>query len=162
MWAGSSPIGAQAYRLQPSLEFSLFWWRGEDSNLRSHFRQQVYSLPVLTTHPPRHYLTSSLEPKGGFEPPTYRLQIGCATIAPLGRCHERQNERVSRPRNTKVRPKEATPQVVYAPRLSKVKVVGMCCLLLLANVSGCGSWWRPVEKGGLGYEEEPGGLSSLG
>jgi hypothetical protein len=26
-----------------------------------------------------------VEPKRGFEPLTYRLQIGCATIAPLGR-----------------------------------------------------------------------------
>ena len=26
-----------------------------------------------------------LEPEGGFEPSTYRLQIGCAAVAPLGR-----------------------------------------------------------------------------
>lgn len=25
-----------------------------------------------------------MEPEGGFEPPAYRLQIGCAAVAPLG------------------------------------------------------------------------------
>jgi SAM-dependent methyltransferase len=29
-------------------------WRGQDSNLRSRFRRQIYSLLVLTTHPPLH------------------------------------------------------------------------------------------------------------
>src|SRR4030043_4372 len=41
-------------------------------------RRQIYSLLVLTTHPPLR------SPRGDSNPLTYRLQIGCATVAPLG------------------------------------------------------------------------------
>ena len=30
------------------------------------------------------YMGITPEPEDGFEPSTYRLQIGCATVAPLG------------------------------------------------------------------------------
>src|SRR3990172_6491169 len=56
------------------------WWRGQDSNLRSHFRRQIYSLLVLAAHPP----LQEWSPRGDSNPLTCRLQVGCATIAPLG------------------------------------------------------------------------------
>src|SRR5688572_17489718 len=77
------------------------WCQGQDSNLRSPSGQRFYRPSVLATHPP--WLESpvgpgacsiaapgypfgacpkALEPEGGFEPSTYRLQIGCAAVAP--------------------------------------------------------------------------------
>jgi hypothetical protein len=35
-----------------SVFVGLIRWRGQDSNLRSPFERQIYSLLVLTTHPP--------------------------------------------------------------------------------------------------------------
>ncbi len=64
------------------------WWRGEDSNLRSHFRRRVYSPLVLTTHPPLRapgleipaLLNTEryLEPTRGLEPITRGLQNRCS------------------------------------------------------------------------------------
>src|SRR5688572_19193870 len=84
----------------------IVWCQGQDSNLRSPSGQRFYRPSVLATHPPWLCALSSLpvvslalsrrpcrfatcpllrvEPEGGFEPSTYRLQIGCAAIAPLG------------------------------------------------------------------------------
>ena len=80
----------------------LHWCRGQDSNLRSRFRLRFYRPPVLATHPPRQQLQGSRgreqglcslslvpmppvwSPRGDSNPLTYRLQVGCATIAPLG------------------------------------------------------------------------------
>src|SRR4030042_2021810 len=41
-------------------------------------RRQIYSLLVLAAHPPLR------SPRGDSNPLAYRLQIGCATVAPLG------------------------------------------------------------------------------
>ena len=70
------------------------WCQGQDSNLRSPSGQRFYRPSVLATHPPwqdssgpythRCQRRDLLEPEGGFEPSTYRLQIGCAAVAPLG------------------------------------------------------------------------------
>ena len=79
-------------------------------NLRSPSGRQIYSLVVLATHPPLQTDSSltyriccanilrllfisgnaaghgrAKSPRGDSNPPTYRLQVGCATIAPLGR-----------------------------------------------------------------------------
>src|SRR3990172_449212 len=35
--------------------FFWIWWRGQDSNLRSRFRRQIYSLLVLAAHPEKPY-----------------------------------------------------------------------------------------------------------
>ena len=42
-------------------------------------QRRIYSPLVLTAHPPR------LSPRGDLNPLTFRLQVGCATFAPLGR-----------------------------------------------------------------------------
>ena len=48
-------------------------------------RRQIYSLLVLATHPPRLLLAMHItQPESGFEPLPCRLQVGCATVAPLG------------------------------------------------------------------------------
>ena len=79
------------------------WWTGQDSNLRSPSERQIYSLVVLTTHPPvpvqlRFILflpTSTkakssihyVKPERGLEPTnlpiTNRLRCHCATRAKL-------------------------------------------------------------------------------
>ena len=41
-------------RTLPHFHEKLHWWTGTDSNHRSQ-RRQIYSLLVLTTHPPVHY-----------------------------------------------------------------------------------------------------------
>ena len=93
-----------------------FWWRGQDSNLRSPSGRQIYSLVALTTHPPLQVeqcphtlrlpgnaygkliwirrglgltLTLRMEPQSGFEPLTCRLQVDCASIAPQGPARHR-------------------------------------------------------------------------
>jgi hypothetical protein len=113
MWADRSfrrPFPARkGLRILPSSYHRTFsvWCQGQDSNLRSPSGQRFYRPSVLATHPP--WLSRSperprgkprfrcyppggtagaaplrLEPEGGFEPSTYRLQIGCAAVAPLG------------------------------------------------------------------------------
>src|SRR6185437_15810174 len=74
-------------RSEPGDEFAptsmlSFWWTGEDSNLRSPKGRQIYSLLVLTAHPP-------VPPHSGpppmvelaevIQPPTGSLQISCST-----------------------------------------------------------------------------------
>src|SRR6476646_3914819 len=100
----------------------IVWCQGQDSNLRSPSGQRFYRPSVLATHPPwlmplavfrfhpllsragpavsRGALLLRVEPEGGFEPSTYRLQIGCAAIAPLG------PERPSCSGPNKIRPPE--------------------------------------------------------
>src|SRR3990172_6387606 len=57
------------------------WWRGQDSNLRSPSGQRFYRPLVLAAHAP---LLERWSPRGDSNPLTYRLQIGCATVAPRG------------------------------------------------------------------------------
>ena len=65
---GQGDSGKRPFTLFTSLDkavdplYFVLWWRGQDSNLRSHFRRQIYSLLVLATHPPLHFiiLTSPL------------------------------------------------------------------------------------------------------
>src|SRR4029450_5402551 len=78
------------------------WCQGQDSNLRSPSGQRFYRPSVLATHPPWLCPRTAgeacpapplqppelLEPEGGFDPSTYRLQIGCAAVAPLGRSQQ--------------------------------------------------------------------------
>ena len=57
----------------------IFWWRGEDSNLRSHLTADLQSDPFdhSGTSP---QIFKPLEPMKGIEPPTYWLQINCSTF----------------------------------------------------------------------------------
>ena len=96
--------------LPPSsfLPHPIAWWWGQDSNLRSASARQIYSLLPLTTRPPHRRerdrrgrrlgegpaciapLMTRLRPpdgspRGDSNPLTYRLQVGCAAVAPLGR-----------------------------------------------------------------------------
>src|SRR3989304_2130639 len=94
----------------PTFNFQIrtaMWCRGQDSNLRSPSGRRFYRPLVLATHPPRRcpggrklnalhlpqprrqlptpvLLPPTWSPRGDSNPPTYRLQVGCATIAPLG------------------------------------------------------------------------------
>ena len=78
----------------------LGWWRGQGSNLRSPSRRQIYSLLRLTTPAPlpvhntktqKKYSGNS--PRGDSNPLTYRLQVGCATIALLGHYSDRNSKK---------------------------------------------------------------------
>src|ERR1051325_9500922 len=132
MRAGDTSLAGALHRrtfigsLNASLNHRTFgvWCQGQDSNLRSPSGQRFYRPSVLATHPPWLCALSSLpvsslalscrpsrftrcpllrvEPEGGFEPSTYRLQIGCAAIAPLGPgfCLLGPNFRVSRPQRS--------------------------------------------------------------
>src|SRR5438874_1834711 len=57
---------------------SLIWWRGQDSNLRSPFGRQIYSLLVLTAHPPLQRATPR-EPRLG----DYSTGFATAATQPL-------------------------------------------------------------------------------
>src|SRR4051812_39363388 len=102
MWAGATSLLIYASHNHRTF---IVWCQGQDSNLRSPSGQRFYRPSVLATHPPwlvplavfrfaslalapaRRFARCPLlrvEPEGGFEPSTYRLQIGCAAIAPLG------------------------------------------------------------------------------
>src|SRR3989337_2734724 len=84
MWARFAP---EAGRLMhsilavPAFGVNSRWWRGQDSNLRSPSGQRFYRPLVLAAHAP---LLEWWSPRGDSNPLTYRLQIGCATVALRG------------------------------------------------------------------------------
>jgi hypothetical protein len=49
-----------------------------------HLVRQIYSLFRLTAPAPLQDAQVRQSPRGDSNPLTYRLQVGCATVAPLG------------------------------------------------------------------------------
>src|SRR3972149_6083550 len=86
MWARFAPAAGRLMHsilAVPAFGVNSRWWRGQDSNLRSPSGQRFYRPLVLATHAPLRL--SGWSPRGDSNPLTYRLQVGCATVAPRGR-----------------------------------------------------------------------------
>ena len=76
-----------------------WWWRGQDSNLRSPSGRQFYRLLRLTTPAPLQCYRQILRapsPRGDSNPLTYRLQVGCAAIALLGHFFNFPSQKLNR------------------------------------------------------------------
>src|SRR4030042_6469344 len=86
MWANFPHIIQYSLKLYTILPKSQTLRDGGGGRIRTYvaFRRQIYSLLRLSTPAPLPAQTQSQSPRGESNPLTYRLQVGCATIALLG------------------------------------------------------------------------------